>query len=233
MPTTCWNSVNGEVMRLTRLDNCGRPLAPAAACAQIVSDGFVSVAYSAEITEGEDIERKNARGAVCLSKAQCDELKYFNVQINACGVDPDMFSFITGSPLVLDWNGNSVGNRIKKGSTCNINFALELWTEIPSEICEEDVDGQWGYFLVPFISGGVLGDFTIQNDALDIQFNSKSKSGSGWGVGPYAVDQEDALGTAGPLLLPIESDDLMDIHLTTIAPPTPVCGCQAMPAALP
>lgn len=200
----------------------------------LVTDGFVSVGYSAEITEGEDIERKNARGAVCISKPGCDELKYFNIEINACGVDPDMFSFITGSPLVVDYKGDSVGNRVKKGSTCGINFALEVWTEIPSEVCDVDAAGaSYGYFLVPFISGGVLGDFTIENDALDIQFNSKSKDGSSWGVGPYNVDQIDAAGTAGPLLTPIAGDDLMDIHLTTIAPPVAVCGCQPMPPALP
>lgn len=230
MPTECWSSVNGEVMRLTRLDDCCTPPAAGAPCAMIVTDGFVSVQYSPEIAEADDIELKNAKGVVCVSKPGCDELKWFNLQMNFCNIDPDVFAFITGSPLVLDWEGNSVGNRVEAGTACDINFALEIWTEIPSDDCAAGAK-RYGYFLVPCISGGVLGDFTVENDALTLQFNSKSKGGAGWGTGPYNVDAIDADNTAGPLATPIGTKQHLDMHVTTIAPPEPSCGCAALPAA--
>lgn len=231
MPTTCWSSIRGRRMRVTRLDDCCAPLPALTPCASLVTKGFVSVQYSPEIEEAEEISLKNAGGEVCVTDPGCDEVKWMNVQMNFCNVDPDLFTFMTGSPLVLDWQGNSVGNRIKKGALCSINFGLEVWTDIPSEQCAADAAGKsYGYFLLPCVGGGVIGEFTVQNDALTMQINAKARSGSGWGRGPYDVDQVDATGTAGPLLLPIAADDLMDMHLTTIAPPEPVCGCVAMPA---
>lgn len=231
MPTECWSSVNGEVMRLTRLDDCCAPPAAGTPCASIVTDGFVSVQYSPEIAEADDIELKNAKGVVCVSKPGCNELKWFNLQMNFCNIDPDVFAFITGSPLVLDWQGNSVGNRVEAGTACDINYALEIWTEIPADECAAGGAKQYGYFLIPCVNGGILGDFTIENDALQLELNSKSKGGGGWGTGPYNVDAIDALNTPGPLLTPVSAKQHLDMHVTTIAPPEASCGCVPLPAA--
>ena len=232
MPTQCWSSVNGEVMRLTKLNNCCTPPAALAPCSQIVTDGFVSVQYSPEIAEGDDIELKNAKGVVCASKPGCDELKWFNLQMNFCNIDPDVFAFVTGNPLVLDEAGDSVGNDVLAGSTCNTNFALEVWTEIPSDECAPGGFGQWGYFLVPCINNGVIGDFTIENDALQLQLNANSKSGTGWGTGPYNVQASDNVAnTPGPLITAVGAKTHLRMFRTTIAPPVAGCGCAAMPAA--
>lgn len=197
----------------------------------IVTKGFVSVQYSPEISEAEDIELKNAGGEICVTDPGCDELKWFNLQMNFCQVDPDILSFITSAGLVLDYAGVSVGNRIRSGTVCDTNFGLEVWTDIPQETCSATPGSKpYGYFLVPCVSGGVIGEFTIENDALTMQINAKSRAGSGWGVGPYDVDAADAINTPGPLLTPIGPLDQMDLHVTTIAPPEPVCGCQPMAA---
>jgi hypothetical protein len=230
MPSQCWSSVRGTTMRLTKLDNCCTPPAAGTPCSTIVTDGFVSVEYSPEISEAEDIEVKNAGGKICVTDPGCDELKWFNLALNFCNIDPDVFAFVTGSPLVLDWQGNSVGNRVQQGTNCDINFAREVWTDIPAQDCGAVGFKQYGYFLVPCVTAGVIGDFTIENDALTLQLNAKSKAGSGWGAGPYDVDATDALNTAGPLLTPIGPLDHLDLHVTTIAPPTPACGCVAMAA---
>jgi hypothetical protein len=232
VPTTCWTSVRGRRLRATRLDSCCAPLPAATPCASLTSSGFVSVAYSPEIAENEDIELRNAGDEICVTDPGCSTLKYMNVEITLCQVDPDLFTFMTGSPLVLDFAGNSVGNRVQTGSFCSINFALEVWTDIPSEACTVGgTDNKpYGYFLLPCVGNGVIGDFTIENDALTMTINARARSKSGWGVGPYDVDAADLANTPGPLLTPIGPDDLMDIHLTTIAPPPAVCGCVPMPA---
>jgi hypothetical protein len=219
-------------MRLTRLDDCCAPLAAAATCAFLVSKGFVSVAYSPEISEAEEIELKNANGDICVSDPGCDVLKWVNLTLSLCNVDPDILSFVTGSPLVLDSAGNSVGNRIQTGQACKVNFGLEVWTDIPGQDCAAS-DKQYGYFLAPCIGGGILGDWTIENDALNLELNAKARSGSGWGSGPWDVDNSAVPplpAVPGPLLTPIGVTDVLDLHLTTIAPPDVTDGCEPMPA---
>lgn len=232
MPSEQWSSVRGTRMRLTRLDECCAPLATATTCAFLVSKGFVSVAYSPEISGAEEIELKNANGDICVSDPGCDVLKWVNLTLSLCNVDPDILSFVTGSPLVLNSAGNSVGNRIQTGQACQVNFGLEVWTDIPGQDCAAGAK-QYGYFLAPCIGGGILGDWTIENDALNLELNAKARSGAGWGSGPWDVD-ETAVSPAptapGPLLTPIGVTDVMDLHLTTIAPPDVTDGCQPMPA---
>jgi hypothetical protein len=215
------------------LDECCALLPALAACAVIVSKGFVSVGYEPEISEAEEIELKNAGGEVCVSDEGCDEIKWYNVTISLCNVDPDILNFVTGSPLVLDSAGDSVGNRLQTGLACNTNFALEVWTDIPGQSCGA-AGKEYGYFLAPCVGKGVLGEWTIENDALNMELTAKARSGSGWGVGPWDVDNSTippALVVPGPLLLPMGPLDVIDLHKTVIAPPAITDGCVAMPAA--
>lgn len=233
MPTTQWPSVRGTRARFTRLDECCAPLAAATPCAVVVTKGFVSVGYEPEISEAEEIEVKNANGDICVSDPGCDVLKWINITLSLCNVDPDLLNFITGSPLVLDSAGNNVGNRVQTGEACKTNFALEVWTDIPGQTCGVGDSKQYGYFLAPCIGGGILGDWTIENDALNLELNAKARSGSSWGTGPYDVDNTTvppALPVAGPLLTPIGATDVLDLHVTTIAPPAVTAGCIPMPA---
>lgn len=229
MATQCWPSVRGRTMRLTKLDECCTPPVIGAPCSMIVSKGFVSVAYSPEISEAEEIDQKNAAGESCYVDPGCDELKWINVALTLCKVDPDILTFITGSPLVLNAAGDSVGNRIQTGQTCSVNFALEVWTDVPSTVCGTTGLKQYGYFLLPCIGAGVLGDFTIENGALNLEINAKARSASGWGVGPYNVDL-DAAAVPGPLLTPIGPLDVLDMHLTEVPPPVASCGCVPLAA---
>lgn len=235
MPTERWKSVRGRRMRLTRLDECCAPVEAGEECAVIVSSGFVSVAYSPEIAEAEEIEQRNAAGEICVTDPGCDSLKWVNLTLSLCVVDPDVLSFVTGSPLVLDAQGNSVGNRIQAGAVCGTNFALEVWTDIPQAVCSSTGAKQYGYFLAPCIGAGVIGDWTIENAALNLELSAKARSGSGWGTGPWDVDNTAvALPIVpGPLLTPIGADDVIDMHLTTIAPPEVTDGCEPMPPAGP
>lgn len=234
MADESWASVRGTRMRLTRLDECCAPLAAATPCAMLVSKGFVSVAYSPEISEAEEIELKNANGDICVSDPGCDVLKWVNLTLSLCNVDPEILNFVTGAPLVLDAAGANVGNRIQTGEACSVNFALEVWTDIPGAVCSTTNAKEYGYFLAPCIGGGILGDWTIENDALNLELNAKARSASGWGDGPYAVDNTAAVLpiVPGPLLTPMGPTDVLDLHKTVIAPPAVTDGCQAMPVAV-
>jgi hypothetical protein len=231
MPSTQWSSVRGTRMRLTRLDDCCSPLAPAATCAFIVSKGFVSVAYSPEIASGDDLELKNANGDICVSASGCDTLKWINLTLSLCNVDPDILNFVTGSPVVLDASGDSVGNRIQTGEACKTNFALEVWTDIPGAVCGTTGAKQYGYFLAPCIGAGILGDWTVENDVMNLQLTAKARAGSGWGVGPWNV-VDSALTTPqvpSKLLTAMGPDDILNMQMVTIPPPAETDGCSPMP----
>src|SRR5262245_25066654 len=87
-------------MRVTRVDGCGQPLY--GDCAQAVSDGFVSVAFSAQVDDGDEINVKNANGKVCVLQPACPTLNGYQVEIEFCRVDPDVFALVTGQEPVLD-----------------------------------------------------------------------------------------------------------------------------------
>jgi len=219
---TCFSLVRGRAMRVTRLDGCGAvDLGPAAS---IVSDGFITVQLTAQTDEGETISVTNAAGKVCILDEPCPVFTGYEVQVEFCGVDPLLYELMTGQPSVLDADGNRVGLRMNsKIDACGSGFALEVWSSVPSAICDPNAGVSYGYFLVPFLKGGVIGDFTIGNDAVNFTLSgAKSKDGNNWGFGPYDV-VKDETGAAGPLLQEVDPNDHLWMQLTTVAPPEPSC----------
>jgi hypothetical protein len=231
MATVCSSFARARVMRLTRLDECGIPVD--GACSVVTTKGFISVGITPTYFEPDEIEVSNANGDLCISDLPKPQLKWNELEIVMCNVDPDAYNILTGDPLVLDDTAptpNTVGFRQEADadSTSLQNFALELWAGKPGQPC---VDGavSTGYFLFPFVVNGILGEFTFENAELTLTMTARTSSGSGWGVGPYNVRADATAGTPEPLLTPIGALTHMHHEVVTIAPPTPVCGCTALP----
>lgn len=231
MADQCFSMVRGRVMRVTRLDGCGR--VKPSGCSAIASEGFVSVAFTANIDEGEEINVTNAAGKVCVKDTPIPRFSNYTLVITFCEVVPELYAMLTGQHVVFNGAGDAVGFRVNSDvDPSNSGFALEVWSNVPSVACaEESAQGTFGYTLVPFVQGGVLGDFTIENNAVTFTVsNASTKSGGGWGTGPYLV--VDDSGTPSELLDPIGNADHLHVQLTTIAPPASGCSCVASgPAA--
>lgn len=229
MANVCFPLVRGRAMRVTALDGCGRP--KAGACTSVVTDGFISVAFTAVTEAGTDISVTNASGKVCVREAACATLTGYTVEISMCEVNPELYAMLSGQVPVYDTAGAPVGFRVNSDrSGCDFGFALELWSSVPSVACDPGdtgAQGSFGYVLAPFVQGGTLGDFTIENAAVNFTISgAQTKTGSGWGTGPYNV----VLGsgsTPAKLLTPITSGDHLHVQYTTVAPPTPSCDCAA------
>lgn len=231
MASKCFPLVRGRVMRVTRLDGCGRPVPGDDSV--VTTDGFVSVGLTSNTEEGEAISVTNANGKVCVSDTPAPTFTGYDVEVTYCDVDPELFALMTGQDTVVDWEGNIVGFRVNSDVNMDDSgFALELWSSVPAQQCDPDAaagTGEYGYFLLPFVKGGVLGDFTIENAAVSFSLSgAQSKAGGAWGSGPYDVVAIDATNQAGPLLEPIEAGDHLHLQLTTIAPPEPSCGATAL-----
>lgn len=219
MPTKCFSSVRGRVARFTKLNNAGTPQSDPRG--MVTTDGFITVSYAPEIKDGEEIEVINASGGLCVSDTSPPQLKWFNVEIEFCNIDPSAINLLTGNEIVTDTGANDVGFRVKE-AIGTANFALEVWTDIPASSPKA-----FGYFLLPYVVQGVVQDFTIENDALTMTVKARTAKGSGWGTGPHLVVPS-STGAAAKLQSPIGATDHLHLQTTTIAPPAAVCGPTAL-----
>ncbi len=228
MASQCFSLVRGRAMRVTRLDGCGR--IDLGSRSQVVTEGFISVGLTANTEEGETISVTNAAGKICILDEPAPSFTGYTIEVAFCGVDPDLFTLMTGQPIVLNADGtDAVGFRVNSAVRLDgSGFALELWSNVPVAACDASGGASYGYFLIPFVQGGTLGDVTIENGAINFTLSgASSKDGSEWGVGPYNVVRNTA-GAPSPLREPIDPNDHLHLQVTTVAPPTPSCGAVAL-----
>jgi len=210
--------VRGRTMRVTKTDGCCGP--EYGDDNSIVTDGFVSVALTSNITEAEEITVTNASGRTCVRDTGSPSFDGYGVEIVFCEVNPCLFSMITGQPVVTNALGEIVGFKMNSAVALDSSgFALEVWMGVPGVACTGDA-GAYGYLLLPCLQGGVVGDFTIENAAITFTITgAATKDGNGWGVGPYP-DAE--------LPVALDGDDHLYVIFTTTAPPEPTDGCVAL-----
>ena len=230
MPAICTSPVRGLVMRVTKLDACGVPVVGPASV--VTSAGFVSVTSSPQYEDAEDIKVPGANGVLCVNEPGCPQLSWVENEIQFCRVDPDLFNLITGDPIVLDDTTptpNSVGFRLDGQDICTTKFALEVWSDIAGQTCTTATKQYW-YHLYPFNGYPVMGDWTIENGAVTFSITTHTSPGSGWGVGPHDVINALPGPAPSPLLTAIGAQTHYHGQVTTLAPPTPVCGATALAA---
>lgn len=219
--------IRGRVMRVTKLDACGaKILGPDSV---VVTDGFVSIQYTANTTQGNAITLTNANGKDCVSDTPAPQFTGYTVQAAFCGVEPVLFSMLTGQPVVYAADATTaIGfEETTDVDLDNFAFAIEVWSSVPKGACESGTQ-EYGYFLLPFVKGGVFTDTTIQNDAVDFGIqNAVTKDGQGWGVGPFDVELDDS-DAAGPLNVALGTNAHRRVMKTKVAPPAAADGAQAL-----
>lgn len=232
MATHCIVPVFGKRIRVTRLDTCGRVPATAEPAALLATDGFISVTLTAETEDGTEIIQKNAAGALCVNERQASSFKRFTVEVEFCGVNPSLLSFVSNAEPYEDYAGDIAGFTVPEGDLTKA-FALELWTGLSGQGCDATGAGDEasGYILLPYVQSGVLGDITIdgENAVTFSLTGAYTKGGNGWGEGPYNVVYDD---TDKAALLPTALDPLDHLLLidTALAGPPSACDPLAMPA---
>ncbi len=219
-------AVKGRRIRATRLDGCGRVVYGEAS--QAVSKGFVSVAWTANTIDTDEINQQNAAGERCIYEAAESELTGYTLTLVFCEVDPEMFSLITGQRVYLDENGDAIGFAINTDvKLSDQGWALEVWAGAPAtDACDNPTaQGEFGYFLAPYLRGGILSDYTIENGAVNFTITGAvTRNGNRWGVGPYDVMMNG--GVPGPLITPLEPNDHKLLIWVTVAPPEPFYGTR-------
>lgn len=236
MGTKCFKPYGGERMRVTAVDNLGRP--KYGACSSVVTEGWVDVRVSAELDEGTEVNTTTASGLVCLAEKPCPQLKWLNVAMQFCLVDPDLAALINPTfKKLTDYKGDTVGWEESYEQSCTEGIALEVWMKLSGfESDDRYAEGGWLYYLIPFISGGTIGDDEINSAGLNLTLSGRTRKGSNWGVGPYndvQLNPSPVPGGApikGPLLVPVAPNAPRRRFITEVRPPAALCGCQPLSA---
>lgn len=227
MASICYPVLRVPAVRLTKLDACGTVIDSTSSSA--TSSGIISIEQTAELEDRQDYFTLNADAQPCITDTSPPILKWINVTVTFCQVDPELYNIATAEPLVLNDatpTPQAVGFRTRSGSIANANFAFEAWTRIGGANACADGELQYGYFLLPWVVEGQVGDLTLENGAANFVITGRTNPNSLWGVGPYNVIKLAATDEPSPLLVAIASGDHRHMQLTTLPPPTVTCGAQ-------
>jgi hypothetical protein len=234
--TVCFSPYNVPIVRVTQLDSCGLPVT--GDCSQVVSEGIISVEMTKEYEDRVDLFKKNGDGVFCFKKTIPPILKWINLVMTFCNVDPELTEIVTGNPVYLSDapTPDAIGYSTEENTAFDSNFAFEAWTRLGNTGTETCVTGgDWGYRLYPWVVEGTVGDITLENDMANFVLNARTQSGSPWGVGPYYVGISQATATAGnpkAMNSAIGSSQHERVFVTQMPPPEPACGCQSLVGSL-
>lgn len=232
MAAVCYTMWKIPRIRATLLSSCGAVVT--GSCSQVVSDGIISVEITPEYEDRQEFFEKNGDGVFCVKETNPPVLKWLNLVITLCNVDPELANIMTAEPLVLDdaTSPKATGYSTREGSAANANFALETWTRITNSGAACTGGVEFGYTVFPWVVEGTIGDYTQENGAANFVVNARTRSNSLWGVGPYNIDFSDnPAGSSTPikLLTPINSLDHKRQLLVRAPMPTASCGCISVP----
>lgn len=227
MATYCLKPFKGKIIRVVALDACG--LVVTGAKKMVVSDGFISIEQRAVYRDPTEYELINANGDYCLNERDPARLRWIEPTITLCGVDPEMVNLMTGSPLVMNDAATPEAIGFRTRENVSGNFGLEAWTDLGGSTACAGSTKAYGYFLLPWIKDGVIGDLTIENGAANFQVtNARTSGNSPWGTGPFNVWKSVAAPAGAKLITAINALDHRHFQMTTLAPPVAVCGAQTL-----
>lgn len=235
MSTQCFTIWKIPRIRATLLNSCG---VPQTGCSTVVSSGVISVEMEPEYEERQDFFKKNGDGTFCVTVTNAPVLKWYNVTLTMCDVDPDLIAIATAEQRVYDdaATPNAIGWSTDEGAAANANFALELWTRLANTSTPCTGGVEYGYGILPWITQATIQAQTFQNDTVDLVIAGRTSNRSPWGTGPYMVDYSDnpvGSTTQIPLLTAIRSTEHRRFFETRLAPPDPTCGCTTLPDLTP
>lgn len=227
MTSRCFTPFKVAAVRVTEVDSCGTPVD--SECSSVASDGIITIEQTAEYEDRVEFFVKNADGRFCVQRTDAPILKWLNLTLTFCNVDPELVTILTKQSLILSDAASpvAIGNKWKTNDAATVNFAFEGWTRVAAQAdCE---DGElFGYVLFPWNVEGTMSDVTYENGAANFVVTSRTQVGSNWGAGPYSVYASELVATLGdPMTLPdpVEVDEHRQMFTTYLGPPETACGC--------
>jgi hypothetical protein len=192
----------------------------------IATDGFITVTLSAQVEDGTEIITRNAFGQLCINEKMNPTFKRLDIEIEFCGVNPSLLSYVSNAVEYEDYAGDVAGFTIPEGEIVG-QYALEVWTGLSGALNDTHANG---YMLLPYAGKGNIDDIKVDGeDAIDFNLTgSSTRGGNQWGIGPYDVvmngvtddsGAEDSGGVAAPLPTALDPFDHFLLIDTAVAAP--------------
>jgi hypothetical protein len=190
MSERTFSSIKARRIRVTKLDECGEPDDTVGNASVLVTSGFVKVAGTMEVEDGEEFLVKNAWGDLCINEMDSPRIKRVNLEIEFCQVHPALLSMIAGGTSIMD-GSDFVGASF--GEDTGTDFQLEVWTKMAGTDCDVTTAIPYIYWAFPVVTNGVLGDIEMANAAMTVTMSGMTEGaptayGEGWFEPDYFLD---------------------------------------------
>lgn len=175
-------SVQGLALRVTKLGSTGAPLVGAEN--SWVTNAFMSMGFTPEYTEGEEIEEKAADGSVCVYYKMPDVLKRVTFELAICNPEPELQALMVGG-TVLEVLTEPVGYAAPEtGVDATPNgVSIEVWSRAIVAGKPAVVNPFWRW-VFPYAQMKLSGDRTLENGMMANTFEGWGVGNADWGDGP-------------------------------------------------
>lgn len=216
---------NVERLRFTKIDNCGRPIY--SPCSTLIVECFETIEINADLDDGEEIAPPNANGQYCFYVPAPKLDKGFEVVANLNAKNPALYTALNPNWLqIIDELGDMIGYQHISQTSLTAGVAIEGWEMVAEADCAPGVDGEWNYFVVPYVTNWAPGDAERGNSAHQDEWTGHTLGGTNWGVGPYDIRFDASDGTTPTaLLVPMPRNSHFTDVRTTMAPPESTDEC--------
>lgn len=92
--------------------------------------------WEPDIEEGDTTTLQNDCKKICWQLTDCDDLIRYTVGFQLLNPDYELESLLTGWPLIVDTGGDTVGINQDQSIDCAPWVGLELFEEVPKDVCE-------------------------------------------------------------------------------------------------
>lgn len=178
----CLPQVHAVRLRATKLDSNGVPSPGASSI--YVTDAFIRVGASPVYTDGDEIEQKNAQGAVCINYRGKDSLKRLDMTVELCSPDPYLIPLLTGGTTLTGFDGQRVGMAMPPiGLWSGSDVSIEVWSKRIDDGVE-DADSPYAWHVYPRVTNLRMGDLAHENGPFLPTCTGQAYENPNWFDGP-------------------------------------------------
>lgn len=227
--STCLIPGNWEVVRITKVDACGRPVY--GECNAVVSKCIATITDEAEVEEAEPRVQTGFDGRPCATTVGCDRVQFHTLEITWSEISMDGFSIMNpGYRITRDSTGQAIGMFANNEIDCSNGYSIEVWASAmgQSDVCtgESGAEGSWYYRVYPWVTGATPGEVTMGGtDEVAFPMTGRTHGNSRWGTGPYQITLVDGVPSGLPEPFDPDEDEPYWEGIVTLPPPEADCDC--------
>lgn len=175
-------SISGQLIRVTRLKSDGTFMTGASA--SYLMKSFVSLSFTPEYEDGDEITQKAADGTVCVTYVAPDTLKGVSLEIAICNPDPEFTEILAGGTLLSSGGQNEGWAAPQTGVNATpFGAAVEVWS-LAIQNGKPAANKRYWHWVFPYVIARQSGDRVIENGLLANTFEGSGAGNSAFGAGP-------------------------------------------------